>query len=249
MKNCVSIVLALLFICLSFTGCGKRETGAARDEKTDVSSSSSIETSSVVSIPEEPAPAGLDANFSILLLANPDNPLPKDYDATNPLLELPAKYLNGELKQVDSEIYPYLMALLEAAWADGLELYVRSPYRSYATQDMLFKNKIQRVIKAGTPADRAEEEAAKVVARPGTSEHQTGLAVDFNTTTNAFETMPQYKWLKENAEDYGFIMRYPSDKEEITKIVYEPWHWRFVGIKVAREMNSLGVTLEEYLDR
>ena len=96
---------------------------------------------------------------------------------------------------------------------------------------------------------QAEAEAAKVVARPGTSEHQTGLAVDFNSTTNAFETMPQYKWLKENAEDYGFIMRYPSDKEDITKIVYEPWHWRFVGIKVAREMNSLGVTLEEYLDR
>ena len=115
MKNCVSIVLALLLICLAFTGCGKRETGAARDEKTDVSSSSSIETSSVVSVPEEPTPAGLDANFSILLLANPDNPLPKDYDATNPLLELPAKYLNGELKQVDAEIYPYLMAMLEAA--------------------------------------------------------------------------------------------------------------------------------------
>ncbi len=248
MKKYISIAITLLLLCLSFSGCGGEKTVGRKPESDIVSSGSENDTSSVQSVPTEPAPAGLDPEFSCLLLVNPDTPLPQDYDATNELKEVPAKYLNGELKQVDAEMYPFLMAMLEAAWADGVELYVRSPYRSYATQKMLFENKVQRVIKAGTPADQAEKEAAKVVARPGTSEHQTGLAVDFNSTTNAFETMPQYKWLKENAEDYGFIMRYPSDKEHITKIIYEPWHWRFVGIKVAREMNDLGVTMEEYLE-
>ncbi len=244
MKKFISIALSILSLCLIFSGCGE-ENVVSNPQMPNISSSSKNDTSSVQS---EPTPAGLDASFSCLILANPDNALPQDYDATNELKELPAKYLNGELKQVDAEMYPYLMAMLEAAWAEGVELYVRSPYRSYATQQMLFKNKVDRVIKSGTPENEAEAVAAMVVARPGTSEHQTGLAVDFNTTTNAFETMPQYAWLKENAEDYGFIMRYPSDKEHITKIVYEPWHWRFVGINVAREINSLGVTLEEYLE-
>ncbi len=244
MKKHVFVAALALLLCFTFSACDKRQV--VSNPETPVASSSS--EAPVSSMSSEPAPAGLDPHFSCLLLVNPDNALPLDYDSTNELKELPAKYLNGELKQVDAEMYPYLMAMLEAAWANGIELYVRSPYRSYATQKMLFENKIQRVIKAGTPESEAEAEAAKVVARPGTSEHQSGLAVDFNSTTNAFETMPQYDWLKENAEDYGFIMRYPSDKEHITKIIYEPWHWRFVGIDVAREMNSLDVTLEEYLE-
>ncbi len=136
---------------------------------------------------------------------------------------------------------------MKAAWADGVQLYVRSPYRSYNTQKYLFNKKVQRVINAGTPADQAEAVAAQAVARPGTSEHQTGLAIDFNIADSEFEQMPAYGWMKEHAADYGFIMRYPKDKIDITGVMYESWHWRFVGINVAKEINTLGVTLEEYL--
>ena len=85
------------------------------------------------------------------------------------------------------------------------------------------------------------------VARPGTSEHQTGLAIDFNVASSTFEKSPGYKWMLENAENYGFILRYPKGKTEITGIIFESWHWRFVGIDVAKEMNALGLTLEEYV--
>lgn len=193
------------------------------------------------------ASVALDPNFSQLLLVNADNPIPSDYGKAN-LVSVDKKYINGSLNQVDKAIYPYLMAMLKAAWADGVKLYVRSPYRSYSTQKYLFNNKVQRVIKSGTPAAEAEAVAARAVARPGTSEHQTGLAVDFNIADSEFEQLPAYGWMKEHAEDYGFIMRYPKDKIDITGVMYESWHWRFVGINVAKEINDLGVTLEEYLD-
>ena len=100
----------------------------------------------------------------------------------------------------------------------------------------------------GLAKDKAEEEAAKTVARPGTSEHQTGLAIDFNVSSSEFDNSPAFKWMVKNAENYGFILRYPEDKTDITGIMYESWHWRFVGINTAKEINSLGLTLEEYLE-
>lgn len=75
-----------------------------------------------------------------------------------------------------------------------------------------------------------------------------GLAVDFNDAETTFESTKAFSWLKQNAEDYGFIMRYPKDKEDITKITYEPWHWRYVGKDNAKEMNRLGMCLEEYVE-
>ena len=93
-----------------------------------------------------------------------------------------------------------------------------------------------------------EEKAATVVARPGTSEHNTGLCADFNMADDAFESTSMYTWMCENAEDYGFILRYPKGKEHITGVIYESWHWRFVGINNAKEINELGVTLEEYIE-
>ncbi|MEE1054018.1 MAG: M15 family metallopeptidase, partial [Acutalibacteraceae bacterium] len=90
--------------------------------------------------------------------------------------------------------------------------------------------------------------AATVVARPGTSEHNTGLCADFNMASDTFETTPMYEWMCENAENYGFILRYPKEKQDITGVIYESWHWRFVGINTAKEMNNLGLTLEEYIE-
>lgn len=189
----------------------------------------------------------LDPDYERLILVNPFTPLPEDYDYTGNLTKIDAKYLNGSLNQIDKDIYPYLKAMLDAAWADGVKLYVRSPYRSYSTQQYLFNNKVKKVIAAGTPEDKAEAEAATVVARPGTSEHHTGLAIDFNVAASSFDNSAMSKWLLEHGADYGFILRYPKDKMDVTGIVYESWHWRFVGINVAKEIKQLGLTLEEYL--
>lgn len=190
----------------------------------------------------------LDANYSNLLLVNGKNPLPDDYDYEANLVTIESKYLNGDLTQIKSDVYPYLMAMVEDAWADGVELYVRSPYRSYSIQNRLFENETQKWINTGMDRTSAENKASTIVARPGTSEHNTGLAVDFNVAADLFETKPMYTWLCENAEDYGFIMRYSEEKQPITGVIKESWHWRFVGIKTAKEINKKGYCLEEYVE-
>ena len=88
----------------------------------------------------------------------------------------------------------------------------------------------------------------KIINKPGTSEHNLGLAVDFNYVNLDFENTKAFTWLKENAEDYGFILRYRKDKEDITKVEYEPWHWRYVGKEHAKKINELDMCLEEYID-
>ena len=190
----------------------------------------------------------LDANYSNLLLVNGKNPLPQDYDYKGNLVTIPDKYLKGQLNQIDADVWPYLQAMLDAARAEGVDIGVWSPFRDYATQEMLFQNKINRLINAGTPEAQAEDEAAKVVARPGTSEHHTGLALDINCANDSFEKSEAYKWLSENAADYGFILRYTAEKQSITGVIHESWHWRFVGINTAKEINSLGYCLEEYVE-
>lgn len=182
----------------------------------------------------------LNADYKRLLLVNAEYPLPDDYRYGNNLTRIDAKYHNGQLDQIDAGVWPYMKAMVEAAWADGVDLKVWSPYRSYETQKMLFEN---RVKKEGGD----EAKAATAVARPGTSEHNTGLCADFNMASSQFEGTPMFKWMCENAGDYGFILRYPKDRIDITGVMYESWHWRFVGINTAKEINSLGVTLEEYV--
>lgn len=191
----------------------------------------------------------LDPNYSNLLLVNDKNPLPENYDYEGNLVKLESKYLCGSLNRINAQVYPYLTAMVEAAWKDGVNLKVLSPYRSYATQKRLFNNKVERVKNSGTPDDRAEEVAATVVARPGTSEHHTGLAVDFNSVEDTFEQTAEYRWLSQNAEDYGFILRYTAEKQSITGVIHESWHWRFVGINEAHKINDSGLCLEEYLEK
>lgn len=207
--------------------------------------SSEIESSEVES--SEPPKHNLDPDYSNLMLVNGENPLPEDYDYDAELTTIEFKYHNGQLDQINAKVWPYMKAMIDAAWADGVELYVWSPYRSYETQDMLFQKQVNRCLEKGISREQAEEEAATVVARPGTSEHNTGLAADFNMASDRFETTEMYRWMCENAEDYGFVLRYPKDKIKVTGVIYESWHWRFVGVNTAKEMNKLGLTLEEYL--
>lgn len=192
----------------------------------------------------------LDPDFSRLLLVNGDNMLPDNYDSDvrQYLVEIDPKYRNNDnVTQIHRDVYPYITAMVAAAQAEGVNLKVWSPFRSYAIQNDLFQKQVQRCLNAGTPAEKAEDEASTVVARPGTSEHNTGLCADFNMASDSFESTPMFTWMCEHAEDYGFILRYPKDAIDKTGVIYESWHWRFVGIKAAHEINRLGITLEEYV--
>lgn len=138
-----------------------------------------------------------------------------------------------------------LEALFEGAAEAGLTLYATSGYRSYSTQKAIFDRKA---------AEREEQAANRSVAKPGYSEHQTGLAMDIEgeTTlgtglTEAFGESPEGIWVAEHCHEYGFIIRYPKDKTNITGYIYEPWHIRYVGVEAAMEITELGVTFEEYI--
>lgn len=213
------------------------------DTQSDISSDSETLTDDKPSTFVTPTGVTLDADFGRLLLINGENPLPDDYDTKvrEYLVEVDKQYRNNDyVTQIHKEVYPYITAMVAAAQADGVDLRVWSPFRSYAIQNDLFRRQVER-------SGGDENLAATVVARPGTSEHNTGLCADFNMADDAFEQTEMYKWMCENAEDYGFILRYPKDKTDITGVIYESWHWRFVGINNAKEINSLGVTLEEYV--
>ena len=186
----------------------------------------------------------LDDDFGMLLLVNADNPLPDNYDTEvrANLVEIDAKYRNNNyVTQIHKDVYPYITAMVAAAQKDGVNLKVWSPFRSYAIQKDLFQKQVNRV-------GGDEAKAATVVARPGTSEHNTGLCADFNMASDAFESTEMYRWMTENAEDYGFVMRYRKDKQPITGVIHESWHWRFVGINHAKQMNKLDMCLEEYVE-
>lgn len=135
--------------------------------------------------------------------------------------------------------------LFEAAAQDGITLYATSGYRSYSTQKAIFERKLERM---------DEKQANVSVAKPGYSEHQTGLAMDIEgeTTkgtglTEAFGESPEGIWTAEHCAEYGFIIRYPKGKTNITGYIYEPWHLRYVGKEAAAEITELGVTFEEYI--
>ncbi len=248
---CVLILaIALVVFIISAVTKGENnqtENSSLDNISSDISQSELSSSSDTTSYTQE-APHGLDIEYKNLLVVNGWNPLPKDYDYEGNLTTIPQKYIKGSLTQIDKDIWPYLQAMLDDALAQGIDIGVWSPYRSYDTQKMLFDRQVKKQIDNGVPEAEAEDKAATVVARPGTSEHNTGLALDINCANDSFETTKAFEWLKENAQDYGFIMRYSEEKQEKTGVIHESWHWRFVGIKVAREMNDLDMCLEEYVE-
>ena len=139
--------------------------------------------------------------------------------------------------------------MCKAAADDGVTLISVSAYRSYNYQNTLYKNRVERCKREeGLDDEAAKKKAATIVAVPGTSEHHLGLAVDINSVETSFENTAAFRWLQKHAADYGFIMRYAEDKQAITKIIYEPWHYRYVGVEHAKAMGELGMCMEEYID-
>lgn len=182
---------------------------------------------------------------SEILLVNPWNFLPENYDPE-------IITING-WQYSNSICYGALMEMLQACKNAGLQPYIASAYRTHGDQVWLYNNKIQRLIAEGYSEADAHKLAGTVVAVPGTSEHELGLAFDlvddsYRNLDEAQENTPVQKWLMENSWKYGFILRYPSSKSEATGIIYEPWHYRYLGKDLAKEVYDSGLCLEEYLD-
>ncbi|WEK53377.1 MAG: M15 family metallopeptidase [Candidatus Cohnella colombiensis] len=184
---------------------------------------------------------------STLVVVNKQRNLPSDYvpsDLVIPDVEFSFSGDNPK-KQMRKEAAKALESLFAAAKEDKIELKAVSGYRSYATQKSLFANYVNK---------DGEKAAARYSARPGQSEHQTGLAMDVSSASVSYDLDQSYgetkegKWLSEHAAEHGFIIRYMKDKEDITGYMYEPWHVRYVGIDTAKEIMKQGVTLEEYFE-
>ncbi len=188
-----------------------------------------------------------------LLLANKQTPLGESYKPTD-LKELQCETAGDNTMWLREDAADSLDFMMKCMRADGItNTYVTSAYRSYAYQVTLWDRYVSQHMAEGMTREEAEAKALTYSARPGTSEHQTGLCIDFMTNSmtdldESFENTQAFDWLQENAYKYGFILRYPSDKVGTTGYKYEPWHYRFVGREVATEIHLSNLCLEEYLE-
>ncbi len=197
---------------------------------------------------EEEAPLPADNSDWRLILVNRNNPLPEGF--TVELEETIGSY-KFDVRAADD-----LRAFMKAAKSNGVSLSVISTFRKQSTQERLYAEKVAQYVNAGYSNADAKNEAARWVAIPGTSEHQSGLAVDVVSADwysknddlyDTFENTDEFKWLIQNCVQYGFVLRYAKDKQDITGITYEPWHYRFVGVENARYMTEHNLCLEEYV--
>lgn len=181
-----------------------------------------------------------------LILVNPTHRLPEDFTVETALLE------KGSDARFDVRAVDALREMIGDCEKEGLSVVVRGSYRTMEQQKELFEAKTEELMKSGMSRSSAEKEAATVVAYPGTSEHQLGLAADIVSGENLDleenqENTPTQKWLMKNCWKYGFILRYPTSMSHMTGIIYEPWHYRYVGDVAAQMMHEENLCFEEFL--
>ena len=180
-----------------------------------------------------------------LILVNKENPIPENYSVNIVKIE--------DNFEVDEKIKESTEKMLADARASGINPEICSAYRSTKYQTTLYNNKINEYLRKGFNMEQATEQAAKWVTTPGTSEHEIGLSLDiidnsYQILDENQENTPVQKWLMEHCYEYGFILRYPTEKRDITKINYEPWHYRYVGVKDAMIIKEKCYCLEEYIE-
>ena len=242
-------------------GCGQRRP-IDRQEIQEVSSSAPAESQEVreeASLAEEPEesqeeeqtgiPQGLSRQDWQLILVNAQHPLEEE-------LEVELTQVYG--MQFDARAAADLKAFIDAGEAAGFSVQMVDTYRSFAVSQYNLDRRISQLMEEGCTEEEARAIAVKWIAPPGQSEHNTGLALDVvsveyrqaNTLLDHnFEEDPLFQWLVDNCADYGFILRYPKDKEEITGITYEPWHYRYVGEEAARYIMDNDLCLEEFWEQ
>lgn len=208
------------------------------------------ETASSQNVSAAPQPAVLNRDTSFeewnqeadwqLIVVNASNPVPDSW-------EVQPDDTAYENITVDKRILEDLQAMIAAAREDGISLWISSAYRSKSRQAQLLEQEINSHVQNGLTSSEAAVQAVRLVMPAGYSEHQTGLAIDFNGVQEDFYSTDAYAWLDQHAADYGFIERYPRDKVDITGIDFEPWHYRYVGQEAAKQIASQGICLEEYI--
>lgn len=225
------------------------ELSQSSSEPEKESSSQSAPESSSESIPDS-KPTGETENpdYDELILVNPWNYIPDDY--TVELETVQGKY------KLDKKAASAAKELVAAAKEAGYNMQLCSAYRTVEKSAQLYQNKVNDYLNAGYSEADAKTEAAKWVAPPGTSEHHTGLAMDlvssdywkdYSDLEHGYENYDSFEWMFEHCAEYGFVLRYPKDKQEVTGITYEPWHYRYVGKEAAKYIMENGLCLEEYL--
>ena len=183
-------------------------------------------------------------------LVNPWNYVPEGYEPI--LKDLPAAY--GDNQKVEESCYDALLKMMDDCKRAGHKVYVVSSYRTQQKQESLYNRQVQKQMDLyGYSLEEAKIVAATISAIPGTSEHQLGLAVDIVDTTlwdlvQEQEDLPGQQWLMEHCHEYGFVLRYPANATDSTGIIYEPWHYRYVGVELATRLHELGITVEEYIN-
>lgn len=212
------------------------ETGSTAKSGTKTTSTSVTSTTTGVS--------NMENNSSwALCLINQTHPLADDFSVTTKKV--------SENYEMDARCADYMIKMIADAKNAGVNLNIVSAYRSLAKQTANFNSDVKKYEGQGMTHDQAYQETAKNIAIPGQSEHNAGLAADilsndYTSLDSGFENTKAFKWLDENAYNYGFILRYPKDKTAITQINYEPWHYRFVGVDYAKKIKDSGLCLEEY---
>lgn len=252
------LALAVLALAVVAGGCMVLGYRIAQSEKEPASQGSSAQPEPRSSEPEPeqlsepdraeeesvPEAKPVKADEWNLILVNKERPLPEDF-------QVELEKVVGDFK-VDRRILEPLLKMLAAAREDGISLIVCSAHRTVEKQAANFESYMNNLISKGKTEEEAYAETAREINPPGSSEHHTGLAVDivtkdYQALDPGFAGTPAFEWLSLNAEKYGFVLRYPEDKTDITDIDYEPWHYRYVGAEHAAAMNGAGYCLEEYV--
>ena len=243
-----ALLLLILWGSGLLTGGGKSGSSSAAQSESESQSQSSSSVSSQT--PDSSSAAGGTAALTgddvwLLRLVNHTHPLPEGFAVETATLPNGLKF--------DARAIGQLEQMLADGNATGLQLMVCSAYRSVERQDELFDEMMQDYISQGYSEQEAYDITATIRTPHGCSEHSTGLAadivaVDYQMLDDGYGETDEAKWLLEHAADYGFILRYPKDKESVTGIIWEPWHYRYVGVENAQKIKASGLCLEEYLE-
>ena len=235
-----AVVLAALLVCLAVViAQNARAQKTAEEERL----TASVTPAPTPAITPMPAPTPTPGPYS----DKPDIDITSwEYrlaNADNSIGEYTPELDTVEGQKLDKRMTDAMKDFVAAARAQGLSVYLSSGYRSYDEQNYLYQRKVSQY---------GEEQAKKIVAPPGTSEHQTGLACDitdkyYEFKDSSLENTALYQWMSQHCQEYGFIVRYPKDKEDVTGIIYEPWHFRYVGKDAAEYIMDKGLCLEEFV--
>lgn len=228
--------------------------GISKASKPSSESSTSVQSVvSTESVPTQNAAAiAADPEAWNLQVISPAYPATADF----PVPELTSLAYGGVAYYMDARIQEQLLQMITDcnASTEGGALRIVSAYRSFAFSKKQYDYYYDNYVSQGRSAEAAAAEAGQIETYPGTNDHQTALAIDFvnssvETASNSFDQTAEYQWLRENSKNYGFILRYPADKVEITGVDYQPYHFRYVGVDEAKEMTEKNLCLEEYVGK